>query len=464
MAHRLLVIDDDHSNCKVLKAIFARVGIAVDIAYEGREGIELALGRLPDLVILDLHLPTIDGLEVLAELKRFDPALPVIMMTAHNDVKTALRATQLGAADYLVKPFDPDEIVVVVRRALETRALQAEVEDLRRQVGEGGGLSAKMGSSPAVLQIIDQVRVVAGSSFSVLILGETGTGKEIVAQAVHRQSERRGRPFIALDCGAIPETLLESELFGYEKGAFTGAERRREGHFQLAQGGTLFLDEIGNLPMGLQAKLLRVLESREIQSVGATKATPLDVRFVAATNHDLQRRVQDGLFRADLYFRLAQYTIGLPPLRERTSDIAHLAQRFLEEASVELRRPVRTVPAEVVTLLEKYAWPGNVRELRNVIRQAVLESKDLVIHRPLVQRLLGRNTGPSAIAPSTARGGSLREIAANAAREAERQAITEVLHSTRGNKSRAARVLDTDYKTLHLKMKILGIRARDFTS
>jgi len=274
-------------------------------------------------------------------------------------------------------------------------------------------------------------------------------------------SERRAKPFIALDCGAIPELLLESELFGHEKGAFTGAERRKEGRFQLAEGGTLFLDEVGNLPLGLQAKLLRVLESRQVHSVGATKATPMDVRFVAATNHDLESRVTESRFRADLYFRLAQYTISLPALRERPTDIRHLAERFLQEASVELRRPVRHIPPDVMKMLERHDWSGNVRELRNVMRQAVLESKDLVLHRPLVQRLLGKGR-PGPGAASSAAGKSLKEAADEAAREAERRAICETLRATRGNKSQAAKALKTDYKTLHVKMKILGIRARDF--
>jgi two-component system response regulator HydG len=308
------------------------------------------------------------------------------------------------------------------------------------------------------------VRTVAGSSFSVLVLGETGSGKELVAQAIHRQSDRRGKAFVALDCGAIPDTLLESELFGHERGAFTGAVKKKMGQFHLAEGGTLFLDEVGNLPLALQAKLLRVLESRQVQSVGAHRATPLDVRFVAATNDDLQARVAQGLFRADLYFRLAQYTIALPPLRERPSDIPYLAQRFLDEASFELRRPVHQIPADVLALLRTHRWPGNVRQLRNVVRQAVLESRDLTLGRALIQRLLGGTSkGHASAATVTVAGGkSLKETADEAAREAERHVICETLRATRGNKSQAAKALKTDYKTLHLRMKLLAIRARDF--
>jgi transcriptional regulator with GAF, ATPase, and Fis domain len=311
------------------------------------------------------------------------------------------------------------------------------------------------------------VKTVAASRFTVLVLGETGTGKELVAEAIHRYSERAAKPFVALDCGAIPEALLESELFGHERGAFTGAERKRRGRFQVAEGGTLFLDEIGNLPAALQAKLLRALESRLVQPLGATQAAETDVRFVAATNEDLPHRVERGLFRGDLYFRLAQYTIRLPPLRERPSDIAFLARRFVEEASVELRRPVRDLHPDAIAALERQAWPGNVRELRNVVRQAVLAAtgleittRELAIQTPSSSSTLDDLT--RAPEPERGdRGSSLKEIAAAAARVAERDAIVDALRASAGNKSRAAKALRTDYKTLHLKMKALGIRGRD---
>jgi DNA-binding NtrC family response regulator len=386
------------------------------------------------------------------------------MLTVSRDIKTAVRATQLGAFDYLTKPIEHDEIVLVVGRALETRALKLEVEDLRQRVGRGeaDSLAAQMGSSAQVRQVIDQVGVVAASSFTVLILGETGTGKELVAQAIHRQSDRCRRPFVALDCGAIPEPLLESELFGHERGAFTGADRRKVGSFQLADGGTCFLDEVGNLPVNLQAKLLRVLESRQVQPVGASRPSSMDIRFIAATNQNLQERVSQGLFRADLYFRLAQYTIAVPPLRARSEDVAYLTQRFLQEASVELRRPVHDVVPAALELLQGYGWPGNVRELRNVIRQAVLQTKELVIRPVLLRAIMGGANGAAPVLRTGTVEQSLRQIADEAARTAERQAITEALRASAGNKSQAAKRLKTDYKTLHLKIKHLGMRARDF--
>jgi DNA-binding NtrC family response regulator len=456
-------VDDDPAGCRLIAAIFGTEGFRVTSAHTGRSGIDAALAQSPDMVLLDLGLPDMSGLQVLEELSARVPQLPIAMLTADRDIRTAVRATRLGACDYLTKPIDHEEVIAVVRRALETSALRAEVEDLRRQLGDGGSLVSSMGPSAQVRDLVEQVATVAVSRFTVLLLGETGTGKELVAQAIHRASERRSEPFVALDCGAIPETLLESELFGHEKGSFTGADRKRQGRFQLAEGGTLFLDEVGNLPQSLQAKLLRVLESQQVVSVGGAKATSLDVRFIAATNDDLPARVSDGRFRADLYFRLAQYTLKLPPLRERPGDIPYLASRFVSEASIELRRPVMEISEDALELLRRQPWPGNVRELRNVVRQAVLKTRELSIEKGVFRQILGKVGGSRSVSPSRApAGATLREVALSAARQAEHEAICETLRMTQGNKSKAARALSTDYKTLHLKMKSLGIRARDF--
>jgi len=460
---RLLVVDDDPVIFRLLRTIFTREGFEVLGAEDGEAGVVRGLADAPDVVILDLELPKLDGIQALERLKAERPTVPIIMLTGRNDVRSAVRAIQLGAFDYVTKPFDPDEISVSVRRAMEARALVTEVEELRRQVRCGAGqLDVQMGPSAAVRQIINQVKTVAATKFSVLVLGETGTGKELVAAALHRLSERQARPFVALDCGAIPEPLLESELFGHEKGAFTGADRRREGHFHLADGGTLFLDEIGNLPIGLQAKLLRVLESRQLQTIGANQPKPIDVRFIAATNDDLQARVTDGRFRSDLFFRLAQYTITLPPLRQRVEDVKHLAERFMYEVSVELRRPMQGIAPDALEVLKGHSWPGNVRQLRNVIRQAVLESKALVLEGATLRRFLSGDASVVGSPVPRSPGQSLRDVADQAARGAERVAIREALKAAQGNKSEAARELRTDFKTLHVKMKNLGIRARDF--
>jgi len=464
MQPTLLVVDEDAANCRLIAAIFGSEGVRVVAAHDGRAGLARAIEGDLDVVLLDMHLPEMDGLEVLAALKSKVPALPVVMLTADLEVKVAVRATRLGAYDYLTKPVDHDDVVTTVRRALEARALRAEVLELRRRIGDGGALAAQMGPSAEVREIVEQVRTVAASRFTVLVLGETGTGKELVAQAIHRESDRCDGPFVALDCGAIPEPLLESELFGHERGSFTGGDRRKHGQFQLAEGGTLFLDEVGNLPMSLQSKLLRVLESQQVVPVGGARAASMNVRFVAATNDDLQARIGQNQFRTDLYFRIAQYTIRLPPLHDRPDDVPYLAARFADEAAVELRRPVGPIPPDAIELLQRQPWRGNVRELRDVVRQAVLKAKDLGLRKEVFRAVLGDPAGApsSATANGTVGPASLKDIAELAARSAERKAICDTLRVTHGNKSRAARSLKTDYKTLHLKMKALGIRARDF--
>ena len=461
MQHKLLIVDDEEANRRLIGRIFDRFTLLE--AGDGRSALDIAAREAPDAILLDVIMPDMDGLTALEKLRQLLPDTPVIMLTGSRDVRHAVRATRLGAFDYLTKPIDRDEIVLVIDRALEKKRLLVEVQQLRRQVRHtpGAGLAAQMGPGAETARIIEQVEKVAGSTFTVLILGETGTGKELVAQAIHQASPRRGRPFVALDCGAIPELLLESELFGHERGAFTGADRRKEGQFRLAEGGTCFLDEIGNMPAALQVKLLRALESKQVQAVGAERPLPMDVRFVAATNDDLQARASSGLFRADLYFRLAQYTIRLPPLREREDDLAYLAERFVEEAAVELRRPVQAIAPAAIDRLRRHDWPGNVRELRNVVRQAVLHAEGFTVQAGDIAFDTTGGAAPRS-SPGTAPGTSLRDAARAAAAAAEHQAIVAALAASGGNKSRAAKALSTDYKTLHVKMRQLGIRARDF--
>jgi DNA-binding NtrC family response regulator len=393
-------------------------------------------------------------------MKRVDPLVSVIILTASLDVATAVQAIRLGAYDYLTKPCRSEDLLLVIQRALERRELLVHVDELRTQVGRAGTLREQMGPSDQIRNVIQQVNQVAESTMTVLVQGETGTGKELVARAIHQVSPRRERPFVALDCGAIPETLIESELFGYERGAFSGADRRKEGHFQMADGGTLFLDEIVNLPLATQAKLLRVLQERLVQPLGAKGPLPVDVRIVAASNVLLDQEMRASRFRQDLYYRLNEFTIYLPSLRARREDIVYLAKRFLTEAAMELRRPVHGISDAAIDLLLRHSWPGNARELRNVIRQATVRSRDLILpeHLPL------ERPGPSSMSPSAthAPGLSLRELAQLAAGEAEQRAIREALEASGGNKSEAARALRTDYKTLHLKMKQYGLSGRDF--
>jgi DNA-binding NtrC family response regulator len=459
---KILVVDDEAEIRSLLAAVLQNKGYEVVTAEDGAAALQAVSRERPAVILMDLSMPRMNGMDALPEIKRLDAEVPVIICTAHADLATAVRAMKLGAYDYLTKPFDVELLILTLERAVERHRLHSRIEELKRQ-GQGSSLAERMGGSPAIAQVIQQVAQVAESNFTVLVQGETGTGKELVARGIHQQSPRRPAPFVAVDCGAIPETLVESELFGHERGAFTGAQARREGHFQLAKGGTLFLDEIGNVPLATQAKLLRALEQREVNPLGATRAVAVDARIIAATNSELEESVKAGRFRADLYYRLSEFTIALPPLRSRREDIMHLSQRFLDEVSMELRRPVRRIADEAMQVLLHHDWPGNVRELRNVVRKAALLATDVVTpeHIPALSA--------SAPAPSRAAAEplgedlSLREVAELAAGQAEREVIRHALESTKGNKSQAARLLRTDYTTLHAKMKRYGISARDFT-
>jgi DNA-binding NtrC family response regulator len=457
---RILVADDDATNRKLLSAVFQAEGFEVIAVTDGPEALQRIAAEPPDLVLLDVRMPGLSGIDTLRRIRETAPQLPVIMLTAHGEIADAVEATKLGALDFLVRPIPNEKLILTARRALELQKLEGEVRDLRRRLSAAGDLVRMMGPSEQVHKLVRQVEEVAPTLLTVLILGETGTGKELVARAIHHQSGREKGAFIPVDCGAIPETLVESELFGHEKGAFSGAERKREGHFQAAEGGTLFLDEIGNLTSATQSKLLRVLQERRVQPLGGSRSVPVDVRVIAATNEQLEQQVSGGKFRQDLFYRLAEFNIRLPPLRERREDIIPLALRFLEEAGLELRRPVGSLAPQAQEILGSHPWPGNVRELRNVIRQAVLQSRDVVIPAEEIGRLIGAagKKAPVSAAAAPRPGASLREIAAAAALEAEKQAIVEALRASRGNKSEAARMLRTDFKTLHLKMKRYGLQ------
>lgn len=462
---KVLVVDDEPDMRWFLSGILEAQGLEVITAEDGVVALERVRQEAPSAILLDLKMPNLGGMETLAEIKKIDPRVPIIILTAYGEISAAVSAMRLGAYDYITKPFQNDDVTLTIRRALEQQALLAEVETLRSQLDKSGSLRELMGPSQHVQQIIQQINLVARSPLTILLQGETGTGKELLARAIHRQSARHEKPFIAVDCGAIPETLIESELFGHEKGAFTGADRKKEGHFQLAEGGSLFLDEIINLPLSTQSKLLRVLQERQVQLLGGKRTHPVDVRIIAASNVPLEKEMQAGRFRQDLYYRLNEFTISLPPLRERPEDIPYLAKRFFEEAGMEFKRPVHGISEEATQLLLQHPWPGNVRELRNVIRQAVLMSPGLM--RPEHLPALGAKDPGAASATepgSVSAGLSLKEASNKAAAEAERQAIRQVLQATRGNKSEAARLLRTDYKTLHLKMKRYEISAREFLS
>jgi DNA-binding NtrC family response regulator len=431
-------------------------GYEVITADSGRSGLERAVASVT-LAVLDLGLPDMNGMEVLKKLREAHPQLPILMLTGENDIQKVVEAIKLGAYDYLTKPFDNKRLLLTIQHAIEKNDLLSEVAELRERAGKSPALAQILGKSDAIRTVVKQIQKVAGSDLTVLIQGKTGTGKELVARALHGESPRKNKPFIAVDCGALAENLLESELFGHEKGAFTGADRKKEGQLILAEGGTLFLDEVGNMPLSLQTKLLRVLQERQVKPVGAEKSRPIDVRFIAATNVDLEEECKAGRFRQDLYYRLAEYTLKVPALKDRLEDLSILAGRFREEASAQFRCPVTAISDEAAELLMTHSWPGNIRELRNVIRQSVLLSSDATIQEGQI-RLLLKGTSDSVESPGLVvvpllPGLSLKQIGKRAVEEAEKQAIRNSLRSTQGNKSQAAKILKTTYKTLHLNVK-----------
>ena len=482
----VLIVDDDLALLEALpEALRLRMGgVTVETADSAAVALERIAARDYDAIVADIKMPGMDGLELLTEIRTRWPDTPTLMITGHGENELVVGALRGGACDFIHKPIDRDYLVTALQRAMATReasrrvkeqqlALEHHLDTLevvvqerapglrgRKEVSQSP-LSWLMGSSGQMEQVVQQIKQVADSPLTVLVEGETGTGKELVARAIHHLSARRDKPFVAVDCGAIPDTLIESELFGYEKGAFTGAHQRKEGQFQLAGGGTLFLDEVVNLPLPTQAKLLRALQVRQVQPLGGTQPVAVQVRFIAASNVPLEREVRAGRFRQDVYYRLNEFAITLPPLRER-DNILHLANAFLAEASAELDRPCRKLSAAATQVLLRYPWPGNVRELRNVIRRASLLASDVVEPEHLavlpVDSALA-TARPEEPAPA---GSSLKQLAQAATVDVEGRAIRTALQATRGNKSEAARLLRVDYKTLHVKMKQYGISAGAF--
>jgi DNA-binding NtrC family response regulator len=391
MGCTLLIIDDEPYLPHQLARFLRKHGYEVETAVDGESGLKLVQKEMIDLVLLDLRLPRMSGLEVLEELRKLEPELPVVMLTAHGDVQTAVRAMKLGAADYLLKGFDLDELLLVVQRTLEMSALWRELRQLRRERNDNYHFSHIIGRSEQMKAIFELVeRVARSETASVLIMGESGTGKEVVARAIHEQSSRAGGPFHPLNCAAIPPHLLESELFGYEQYAFTDAKKQKKGLLELAEGGTLFLDEIGEMSLDMQAKLLRVLETHSFFRLGGNKEVRMHVRVLAATNRNLEQAVKEGTFRADLYFRLAVLKIVLPPLRERPEDILLFASYFIEDFNKMLGRNVRRIAPDVQRMLRAYSWPGNIRELKNVIERAmILSNSDELSAEHFPQEMMG---------------------------------------------------------------------------
>jgi two-component system response regulator AtoC len=455
MTETILLVDDEKELCFFLEQALSEQGYATLTAYNGREALAQTASTPLSLVLLDLKLPDMDGLEVLKEMKKREPDLPIIVLTAHGGVESAVQAMKLGAEDYLAKTFVLDELLLSISRALETNVLRREVEHLRRQERQHYRLGTLVGRGQAmqeIFKVIDKVAAVGASS--VLIQGESGTGKELVAHAIHDNSDRAGRPFVALNCAAIPETLLESELFGHERGAFTDAKTRRQGCLELAHTGTLFLDEIGDMSPAMQIKLLRVLETKQVRRLGGTKDIQVDARIIAATNQDLNLAMREGSFRSDLYYRLNVVMITVPPLRERREDIPLLIDLFIREGNETIKRKVKGVTKEVLELLTAYSWPGNVRELRNVIERAMILGSGPTIrpeHLPaeLQPQSQARPVQYRSLLEFPLDGLSMDELVDGWSR----WLIEQALARGHGNQSEAARLLGVDRETLRYRMK-----------
>ena len=439
---RILIVDDETVVRESLQSWFDSEGYETGVAAGGREALVAIQKKQFDLALLDIKMPGMDGIELQKKLREADPELTVIIMTGYASVETAVEALKAGAYDYITKPIDPDELVHLVANALGHKRYRRELERLRENLQEIYPDTKLIGNSPAIRRVLELIEMVAATDTTVLIFGESGTGKELVARAIHAASPRRHMPMVVIHCGALAETLLETELFGHERGAFTGAQYRKKGKFEVADGGAVFLDEISDISLKTQTDLLRVLQEKEIVRVGGTQSIHVDFRCIAATNQNLEDLVKAGTFRPDLYYRLKVFAIDLPPLRERREDIPLLADHFVKKFATAMNKPVPKLSLESVDLLLRYDWPGNVRELENAVERALVIGREAEIQpSDFPFQLQG---------PKPASGHTLEEV--------ERAHIERVLRETEGNLSRAARLLAIDRTTLYNKLRRYGLK------
>ncbi len=450
----VLLVDDDPGTRKVARANLGLEGFEVLLASSGSEALARLAESDPLAVVSDLRMPDLDGIALMAEVHARRPGLPFVLVTAHATVETAVEAMRRGAVHYLTKPIRFDELALVLRHAVEGERARRDVVRLRGELERAAGFEELVGSSPAMRQVFEMVGQVAPTDATVLLRGETGTGKELVARAIHRRSARREKPFVAVNCTAVPRELMESELFGHEKGAFTGAVSRRVGRFEQADGSTLFLDEVGDLDLAVQAKLLRVLQEQEITRVGARDAVRVDVRIVTATNRDLEAAVKEGRFRDDLYYRLNVIPLRLPPLRERPQDLPALLTHFLGSFSERYGRPAPPIPPEALAALQGYAWPGNVRELRNLCERAVLMGWSGVLS------MVGAARSEESALVDTAL--PLLEARQRLVERFEREYLTRLLRQHRGKVGEVARAAGIAERNLYEKLKAYGLSRDDY--
>jgi DNA-binding NtrC family response regulator len=451
---RVLLVDDDESFRRVQAFKLEQAGCTVTTCADGEAALETFGDSSHDVVITDIRMPGIDGLALLGRLRSISPATPVIVVTGHGTIDTAVEAMKQGAFDFLTKPFPGDHLELTLQRALEMADLARENRELRRAVEGRFSFENLIGNSPAMRGLYESMELAAPTSSTILVRGETGSGKELVARAIHYNSPRRNEPFVTVNCGALPETLIEAELFGHRKGAYTGADRNRAGKFETADGGTLFLDEIGEIPLDLQPKILRVLQDGEVDRIGEDRPVRVDVRVIAATHRDLERLIDDGLFRSDLYYRLAVVPLEVPPLRDRREDIPLLAQHFLSRMCERNNRPGLSFPDEAMPLFEHYSWPGNVRELENIVERMVVLSREdslSLASAPEQIRRPPRNSGSSLRLPEE----GLRF------EDLEKDLIRQALERTASNQTRAAKLLGLTRNTLLYRMQKFGLMKGD---
>ena len=440
---KVLVVDDEEIVRYALTEKLKENGFSVSEAYDGRNAIEMFREKEFDAVLLDLRMPEMDGIETLNELKKHYEDVPVIIVTAYGDIPTAVEAIKIGAYDFIEKPPQISKLIVTLRRAIEKSELMRKVK--RLDTAYENSLECLLGRSRAIRDVIEQIQKVAWSDFSIIIQGETGTGKSFIASAIHSLSKRVEKAFVKVDVGVIPETLIESELFGHEKGAFTGADRKKKGYFELSNGGTIFIDELQNIPLSIQSKLLTVVEEKRIYPIGSIRPVDINVRLITATNKNIKESVSKNEFREDLFFRLGEFIITIPPLRERLEDIPFFCRKFLLEAATEFNRQFREIDDDAMGSMFQYHWPGNVRELKNVIRKAALLADDGIIKR--------RHINFMAEPISDKKDDVLLFPLRDAVKNLEKNAITNALRISNGNKTKAVALLQIDYKTLLTKIK-----------
>lgn len=453
---RILIVDDDPGIRFVIREVLEDEGFYVDEASDGEEGIKKVEQAHFDLAIVDLVMPRKDGFSFLREARSLRPDLITVVITAYGSQQSALRAIKEGAYDYFAKPFDNDELRIVIRRVLEKRRLEQKIRLLEEQIRQQEiQFRDLIGDSPEMREVFSLIRKVSESDATVIIYGESGTGKDLVAMAIHRESPRADKPFIRVNCAAIPETLLESELFGYERGAFTGAYTKKQGKFEVAHQGTIFLDEIGDMPLSIQAKLLRILEHREFERLGSTEPIKVDVRIIAATNKDLQKAVNEGNFREDLFFRINVVPIYLPPLRARKSDIPLLVEHFIKLYNQRLNKSIKGVTQEVMEKFMNYSWPGNVRELENVVQRAMIITQgDIITPESLPPQCMTHVVCPGQLDPNLFKDFTepLPDKLQRVAEHLEKLLIKEALEKANFRRQKAAELLGISRKSLHNKM------------